>query len=212
MDTRVNEGLVPTSIRCLGAAVIALYMAAFTPVPNALIQAFGIEARLEPADAIVVLGGGVRPDGTLSLTSLVRVIRGLVLYGQAAAPTIVFSGSEEVGTRTTTAEAATEMARHLGVPGTAVLADGRGRTTREEAEVLGPMLHAKGIRRILLVTGGLHLRRAVPLFERRGFVVLPAPADAVSLSTRVPEERLLLLRALAEEFIAGAYYRLAGYL
>jgi uncharacterized SAM-binding protein YcdF (DUF218 family) len=204
--------MLTTSIRCLGAAVIALYMAAFTPLPNTLTRAFEVEPRLERADAIVVLGGQVRPDGTLSLTSLVRVIRGLVLYGEAAAPTIVFSGSEGVGTTTTTAEAATEIALHLGVPRTAVLADGRGRTTREEAEVLGPLLRAKGIRRILLVTGGLHLRRAVPLFERRGFVVLPVPADPVSLATRLPEERLALLKLLAEEFVAGAYYRLAGYL
>jgi uncharacterized SAM-binding protein YcdF (DUF218 family) len=204
--------MLRTSIRCLGAAAIALYAAAFTPLPNVLTQAFGVAPRLERADAIVVLGGGVRPDGTLSLTSLVRVVRGLVLYGEAAAPTIVFSGAEEMGTTTTVAEAATEMARDLGVPRTAVLADGRGRTTREEADVLGPLLRANGIRRILLVTGGLHLRRAVPLFERRGFVVLPAPADVVSLSTRVPEERLLLLKTLAEEFAAGAYYRLAGYL
>ena len=204
--------MLRTSIRCLGAAVIALYLAAFTPLPNALTRAFRVEARLEPADAIVVLGGGIRADGSLSLTSLVRVIRGLVLYGDAAAPTIVFSGAEDVGTTTTVAEAATEMARHLGVPGTAVLAEGRGRTTREEADVLTPVMRSKGIRRILLVSGGLHLRRAVPLFERRGFVVLPAPADAVSPSTQVPEERLALLKILAEEFAAGAYYRLAGYL
>jgi hypothetical protein len=52
----------------------------------------------------------------------------------------------------------------------------------------------------------------VPLFERVGFEVLPAPADSVSSVTRSPEARLRLLRHLSQELMARLYYRLAGYL
>jgi uncharacterized SAM-binding protein YcdF (DUF218 family) len=203
--------MLRTAVRDLGAVVLGLYLMAFTPIPNVMTKAYRVDARVEPADAIVVLGGGVDFEGTLSISSLVRVTHALVLHGQGAAPTIVFSGAGSPG-RPSNADAAVRLALSLGVPASAMVIDGRGRTTHEEAEFLGPLMRARGIRRILLVTGGLHLRRAVPLFERAGFVVLPAPADPVPTATDLPEERLGLVRDLAEELTAGAYYRLAGYL
>src|SRR2546426_10030947 len=78
--------------RCLGAAAVLVCLAAFTPLPNHLAQALRPEPRLEPADAIVVLGGGIDPDGTLTPDSLYRVTQGIRLYKARLAPLIVFSG------------------------------------------------------------------------------------------------------------------------
>ncbi len=73
-------------------------------------------------------------------------------------------------------------------------------------------LEPRAVRRILLVTDSEHLTRAVPLFQRVGLEVLPAPADSISAATNSPEERLQLLRRLSQELMARLYYRLAGYL
>src|SRR6266513_5539661 len=78
--------------RCLGAFVALMCLLALTPLPNYLARALHTEARLDLADAIVVLGGGIEPDGALSSRSLSRVTEGIRLYKVRLAPLIVFSG------------------------------------------------------------------------------------------------------------------------
>src|SRR5437016_3538867 len=78
--------------RCLGAAAVLVCLAALTPLPNYLARSLQAEARLGPADAIVVLGSGIEPDGALSPGSLYRVTQGIKLYKARLAPLIVFSG------------------------------------------------------------------------------------------------------------------------
>jgi uncharacterized SAM-binding protein YcdF (DUF218 family) len=197
--------------RCLGAAVALVCLAALTPLPNYLALALRPEPRLEAADAIVVLGGGVEPDGALSPESLPRVMQGIRLYKARLAPLIVFSGAA-FDDRPAEAEVAARLARDLGVPSEQILTEAGARTTREEAARIARRLEPRAVRRILLVTDSDHLTRAVPLFERVGFDVLPASADSVSSATRSPEERLQLLRRLSQELMARLYYRLAGYL
>jgi uncharacterized SAM-binding protein YcdF (DUF218 family) len=197
--------------RCLGAAVALVCLAALTPLPNYLALALRPVPRLEAADAIVVLGGWVEPDGALSPESLARVTQGIRLSKARLAPLIVFSGAA-FGDRPAEAEVAARLARDLGVPSEQILTETGARTTREEATRIARRLEARAVRRILLVTGSDHLTRAVPLFERVGFDVLPAPADSISSATDSAEERLQLLRRLSQELMARLYYRLAGYL
>jgi uncharacterized SAM-binding protein YcdF (DUF218 family) len=93
-----------------------------------------------------------------------------------------------------------------------ILAETQARTTREEAVRLGELLRSKGVRRILLVTDSQHLPRAEALFERAGYEVSSAPADDFSSVAVEAEERLRLMRRIAQEILARLYYRLAGYL
>ena len=103
------------------------------------------------------------------------------------------------------------LARSLGVRHDAIVRVTGGRTTREEAartrETLGP-----AARRILLVTGALHMTRAAALYERAGFEVLPAPVDDASGGGVSPQSRLALLVRVGTELAARAYHRAAGYL
>lgn len=197
--------------RCLGAVVALVCLVALTPLPNYMARAVRPEARLDPADAIVVLGGGVEPDGGLSLGALARVTHGIRLFKVHLAPLIVFSGPPS-DRGPAEAHVAAQLARDLGVPGEQMLTETGARTTREEAARIARQLEPRAVRRILLVTDSEHLTRAVPLFERVGFTVLPAPADSVSSAAESPEGRLQLLRRLTQELMARAYYRLARYL
>src|SRR5437773_10351704 len=108
--------------RCLGAAVALVCLAALTPLPNYLALALRPVPRLEAADAIVVLGGSVEPDGALSPESLARVMQGIRLYKARLAPLIVFSGAA-FGGRPAEREVAAPVARDLGVPSGPVVAD-----------------------------------------------------------------------------------------
>jgi len=202
---------VVIAVRALGLGALLLCPVAFTPAVNRVAALASVEERLGPAQAIVVLGSGVNPDGSLSASSLRRVTHGVVLYTQGLSPVLVFSGATQHG-GPSEAVIAARLAAALGVPGDAILAEGRGRTTREEASRIAALLSPRGVRRVLLVSDALHLRRAQPLFERVGFEVLPAPAHRPAKAATAPEERLALLQQLFQEALAQVYYRVAGYL
>src|SRR2546422_711153 len=70
---------------------------------------------------------------------------------------------------------------------------------------------ASGVRRLILVTDGTHMRRAMGLARDAGFDVLAAPVSEVETPTH-PEPRLRLLRAALREGLALVYYHIAGYL
>jgi uncharacterized SAM-binding protein YcdF (DUF218 family) len=207
MSARAREAPI---LRAAGAAVLTLFLAAaFTPLANALHARLLVAPRLERAEAIVVLGAGVSSLGTLSDSSLRRALRGIELQRRGLAPRLVLLGP----TAGDVDEAAIRagLARSLGVRDDAIAVVTGGRTTREEAArtraALGP-----AARRILLVTGGLHMARARALYERAGFEVLPAPVDDASGGGVSPQSRLALLLRVGTELAARAYHRAAGYL
>lgn len=197
--------------RGLGAAVFLLILSAFTPLVNYAAGPGHADNQLHPAEAIVVLGGGIYADGSLSALSLRRVTTGIRLYRRQLAPLIVFSGP---AARAPVAEAqvAADLARDFGVPAEHILMDDGGWTTREEARRISELLKRRGIRRILLVTDSDHLRRARPLFEDAGVATMPAPSDPFLSVIGSPEARLQLLRQVAMGFVARLYYALLRHL
>jgi uncharacterized SAM-binding protein YcdF (DUF218 family) len=199
-------------LRLLGLAAVLLFIvAAFTPVPGRLTRHLAVTSQPGPAQAIVVLGAGVSTDGLLNSTSLRRALEGIVLHRRGLAPLLVLLGPVYRGTRPE-AEVRADLARALGVASDAIVTVQGAWTTREEAQRVRTALAPRGVTRILLVTDSQHLVRAVPLFERQGFDVAPVAADDVSAAARKPEDRLDLSRRLAQEIVARAYHRLAGYL
>jgi uncharacterized SAM-binding protein YcdF (DUF218 family) len=197
--------------RILGALVLGgLALAALTPAPEWLVARYAERARLEPADAIVVLGGGFR-RGALGDRSLQRLVHGIRLERRGLAPLLVLTG-EAPAAGPSEPEVRAELARSFGVPPAAVVALPGANTTREEAVRARAELGPRGVRTILLVSGSIHLTRARATFEREGFRVLPAPADTLYGVGSVAAERLAEMRALLRELAALTYYRLAGYL
>jgi len=191
-------------LRLLGLIGFLVFVAAaFTPLANFLNLRMGGVARLEPSDAIVVLGrGGADSDGILTNRSLRRVLRGVDLYADGLASLLVLSGSADE------TRARSSLARGMGVPAAAILTAAPARTTREETEEVHKLLFPLGQRRILLVADPIDMPRARALMERAGFTVRPAPTAATGPSH--PEARLGLLRDILIELSAWAYYRLTG--
>jgi len=198
--------------RLLGLAALAVFLtSAFTPLPNLLSRWLTIPRRLEPAEAIVVLGTRLSPDWELSAASLYRARYGIALYRRGLAPLLVLTGPAR-GEGPAEATVRAKFARELGIPAEVILTEAGGRTTREEAVRVGALLRPRGVRKILLVTNSLAMARARGVFERASFEVLAAPPDDLSKTSGEPELRLGLMRQILEELIARLYYRVAGYL
>ena len=196
--------------RIVGAVVLgALAVATLTPASEWLADRFAERPRLEPADAVVVLGGGFT-ETALGDPSLQRLVHGVRLQRRGLAPLLVLSGEAPAG-RLSEPEMRAQYARNLGVPPEAIVALPGANTTREEAVRARAELGPRGVRTILLVSGSLHLVRARATFEREGFRVLPAPADNLFTFGSTAAQRLALTRALLREIAGQVYYRLAGH-
>ena len=155
----------------------------------------------------MVLGATMTRDGMLSASSLRRA-----LHGHPALPPRAGALASSSWGRGTTrgrsqAEARAALALECGIPPEAILTGEEMWTTRDEAAGVKALLAPKGVRRILLVTGALHMRRARWLFERAGFEVIPAPLPDASCESIGPEARLGLTMSLAQELLARAYNR-----
>jgi uncharacterized SAM-binding protein YcdF (DUF218 family) len=141
-------------------------------------------ASLPAADAIVVLGGGIRgappnwpyPDLGRASDRLWHAAR---IYHAGKAPRVILSGGsvEWVGERRSEADAMLQLLADLGVPPKAVLLEARSRTTRENAVYTAEILGTEGIDRVLLVTSALHMPRAVATFRAVGIDAVPAATD-----------------------------------
>jgi len=206
---RIADRALVLCARALGALGILALLLLLTPLPNWLSSLLETAPRIAPADAVVVLGSNVDADGTLNGGSLRRAVHGMVLFRRGFAPRIVFTGFHAPG-RASEAAVRAELAQTLGIPASALIVEERARTTREEAELVAARLSPLGAKRILLVTSSRHMGRAQAQFERRGFVVLPAPVQEGTTTSDVPEDRLELLRRTVAEGGALVYYRATG--
>ena len=136
------------------------------------------------AEAIILLGGAVQPllagetRGRLHRGSD-RVWEAAQLWHAGCAPRVVVSAGGLIEPPVVAGESAALVAllRDLGVPATALIVEADSRNTQGNAAFTRAALAPMGVRRVLLVTSAWHLRRAVALFAREGFEVLPVGAD-----------------------------------
>jgi uncharacterized SAM-binding protein YcdF (DUF218 family) len=142
-------------------------------------------ANLPEAAAIVVLGGATRPQFPprpwIDLAEEGdRVLHGAQLYLQGKAPLLVLSGGRMTwGARKSRSEAEdmAEIAAALGVPRAAMLIEPDSLNTFENAAYTRALLADRQIDRILLVTSAMHMPRSLAIFQKQGFLAIPAPTD-----------------------------------
>lgn len=152
------------------------------------------------ADAIVILGAPLRPDGALSEVVAERVDAGFALWKRGAAPIVCVTGRGE-------AHAMASRLRELGVPSEHLRIEREARTTAENATCTAHLLAAEGIRTIWIVTQPFHLRRARRLFRAAGFETARAHRIPESLQDRAPARALPWL---VREYAAWARLLVSG--
>lgn len=110
-------------------------------------------------DAIVVLGAGVRPDGTLGVRTTARLEAAVELSHRMPDAAIVVTG----GAVTSKLPEGPTMAEWLVARGVArgrISIERRARHTGENADFVVPILRRLAVNRVLLVTDRHHLARA----------------------------------------------------
>ena len=130
-------------------------------------------AKLEGIDCILVLGCGVREDGTPSDMLCDRLTRGVELYEAGAAPKLLMSGDHG---RQEYNEVAVmkQFAVDAEVPSDDVFMDHAGFSTYESIYRAKEVFQAD---RILIVTQKYHLYRALHIADRLGIDAYGVDAD-----------------------------------
>lgn len=125
------------------------------------------------ADAIIVLGASVYPDGTPSGILQDRLDDGIVLYFAGAAPKIIMSGDN--GTESyNECWAMKQYAISQGVPSEDVFCDHAGFSTYE---TMYRARHVFGAERIVVATQTYHLYRALYDAQGVGMEAIGVPSD-----------------------------------
>ncbi len=169
----------------------------------------------EGADCILVLGAGVREDGTPSHMLEDRLLTGIALYEAGAAPKLLMSGDhgraeyDEVNCMK-------DFAKAKGVPSEDIFMDHAGFSTYDS------LCRAKevfGAERVIIVSQKYHLYRALYVAESLGLEAVGVPADLrVYRGQSMREVRELLARAKdfvytlvgAEPVVLGETISLSG--
>jgi uncharacterized SAM-binding protein YcdF (DUF218 family) len=107
-----------------------------------------------------------------------RMAEGIRLHRLLPGSTIVFSGGGAVD-GVSSAKAAADLARALGVNANEMILEERSETTAEEAQTVRGIV---GDDPFILVTSAVHMPRAMTLFYTHGMRPIPAPTEYRSTS------------------------------
>lgn len=166
------------------AGTLLVLAPSLPPVSQALIAP--LEQRAGPvisdpqgAGAIVILGGGLDLDApdysgdTANERTLVRLRYGAALARRYHLPVLVTGGMPERASRSEADVMAEILQREFDVR--VRWRESAAEDTADNARFSAGLLHAAGVRRIVLVTQAFHMPRARRLFEQAGLDVVPAP-------------------------------------
>lgn len=130
------------------------------------------------AEAIVVLGGGVQTVSArgeilaqLQSTPSLRILEAMRLH-KLLHPRVVIVSGGIADARTELRPEAEQMANALamaGIPADQILIDAEARTTHDHPRTVGPLLAARHVKRFVIITSPMHMRRSLGVFRKQGY-------------------------------------------
>ncbi|MFC2037010.1 YdcF family protein [Chloroflexota bacterium] len=136
----------------------------------------GAQDQARSADAIIVLGARVQPDGQPGPDLRSRTLHAVDLFHRGLAPYLICTGGYH-DDRLSAAAIACDLAIAEGVPADRILLADGSMTTSEDAASARHQAAIHGLQTAILVSHPLHLERARVLFEAEGIVVYPSPTS-----------------------------------
>jgi uncharacterized SAM-binding protein YcdF (DUF218 family) len=161
-------------LRLLARLLLTLLLS--YPIALSLLDAYGLQDRAQPADAIVVLGSRVYPGGRAGPSLTRRAQHAAALYAQGLAPRVVCTGAQGDPTIPSEAQVGCALVTAAGVPASVLLLEDRSHSTEENALYTAELLRPLGLTRVLLVSDSYHLYRAETLFRQAGLHPSSSPA------------------------------------
>ena len=223
----------------ISTALLILLLSGNSWTSNSLVRSLEWQnipqGELPTADAIVVLGGGIRsqayprPDVDFSDAGD-RVWYGAELYRAGKAPKIIVSGGriDWQGNSTPEADDLSKLLIKMGVPKTDIISERKSLNTRDNAVYTKEILQQYNFQKILLVTSAMHMPRSLAIFKKLDINAIAAPTDyrisqleidqpntqieSAILALLPNEESLSLTTGALREYLGILVYKLKGWL
>lgn len=142
------------------------------------IHIVGSMDRAEEADAIIVLGAGIRRDGRPGWALTRRAEMGAELWHQGMAPHVLCTGAQAEGYPRSEATACQEILLREGVPESAIWLEENSRSTEENAIYSREILEEHGVSSVVLVSDSYHMLRSEWIFRSEGILASTSPIPA----------------------------------
>jgi uncharacterized SAM-binding protein YcdF (DUF218 family) len=130
-----------------------------------------------PADAAIVLGAAVW-GARVSPVFKERINHGVDLYRNGKVKKLIFTGGQGNSDEPTESSAARDYALQLGIPAGDILIEEKSHTTYENILYAKQVAEAHGLRKVLIVSDPLHMKRAVAMASDVGLVAEPSPTPS----------------------------------
>ena len=205
-------------------ALLPLFTLLAVPLENYAPPVVTLPAHV---DGILVLGGAEEP--AISAARRQPVLNGaaerltafVFLARRYPEAELVFSGGSSAisGTGSTDSSVANDVFSQLGLPASRILFEKRSRNTWENALFSRSLVDPRPDETWLLVTSAMHMPRAVGVFQKVGWHVIPYPVDyqtdgRISADTFVPSVNVLGelygFNTVAREWLGLLAYRVMG--
>ena len=176
-----------------------IYAAAFLGA----IHLSGRSDNSENADAIIVLGAGLRRDGRPGWALTRRSQHAAKLWNAGIAPYVICTGARADGMPRSEARACSEILQRQGVQAAAILLEESSHSTEESAIHSRRLLAGRGLSRVVLVSDSYHMLRASWIYGRRELRVSSSPVPASQI-----QQPLFYEYSLLREFAAFHWHLL----
>lgn len=167
----------------------------------ARVYSYRNESSDAPADAAIVLGAAVW-GAEVSPVFRERINHGIDLYRKGRVRKLIFTGGRGNSDEPTESSAARRYALRNGVPAADILIEEESHNTYENILYAKQLADARGLRKVLIVSDPLHMKRAVSMARGVGLAAEPSPT---------PSTMYRGLRSQAGQLAYETYYY-TGYL
>jgi len=157
----VGKIVVATLIFVIGFIAVSIYR-------------YGHTSTDVKADAAIVLGAAVWGE-QVSPVFRERINHAIDLYRQGKVRKIIFTGGQGNKDEETEAVAAREYAIRSGIPNQDIFIEQSSHTTYENVLYAKQVADAHGLKKVLIVSDPLHMKRAVAMARNIGLDAYPSP-------------------------------------
>lgn len=158
---RISAAVLGTLILLIGLIALRIY-------------SYGTTVSEEPADAAIVLGAAVWGND-VSPVFKERINHALELRRRGKVRKIIFTGGQGNRNELTESSAARQFAIQHGISPADILVEQSSHTTYENLVFAREVAVARGLKRVLIVSDPLHMKRAVTMAIDLGLDAYPSP-------------------------------------
>jgi uncharacterized SAM-binding protein YcdF (DUF218 family) len=141
------------------------------------IYTFGNTSSNARADAAVVLGAAVWTT-EVSPVFKERINHAVSLYRKGQVGKLIFTGGQGNAGEPTESSAARDYALQSGVPASAILIEEKSHNTYENILYAKQLADSHGIKKVLIVSDPLHMKRAMAMAGDLGLAAEPSPTPS----------------------------------